>query len=53
MARTYPGSTGVRRGIRPGKIADPGKSAGAVEEAPVGGDVGTVGFHREGEEEAS
>jgi hypothetical protein len=49
-----------RRGLTPdrgsgegpdsGKMADPRKSAGAVEEAPVGGDVGTVEFHREGEE---
>ena len=31
-------------------MADPGKSAGAIEEASVGGDVGTVEFHREGEE---
>lgn len=31
-------------------MADPGKSAGAVEEAPVGGDVGAVEFHSQCDE---
>jgi hypothetical protein len=31
-------------------MADPGKSAGAIEEATVGGDAGTVQLHGQGEE---